>query len=103
MILLLLHVAETYWNRDHKWRATLAEAVFPFYLIHHPVIVVLAWETLPLGLGPWAEFGLLFAGTATACVGFYLIGREIRWLRPLIGLRATAATARSPRVSALSG
>lgn len=103
MILLLLHVAETYWNRDHRWRATLAEAVFPFYLIHHPVIVVLAWETLPLGLGPWAEFGLLFAGTATACVSFYLIGREIRWLRPLIGLRATPAPPRRSSMPALGG
>jgi glucan biosynthesis protein C len=87
-IVLLLHVAETYWNRDHRWRATLAEAVFPFYLVHHPVIVLLAWYTLPLGLGPWTEFGLLLVGTTGACLIFYLVGRELNWLRPLIGLRA---------------
>lgn len=94
MIVLLLHVAETYWNRDHRWRATLAEAVFPFYLVHHPAIVLLAWYTLPLGLGPWTEFGLLLGGTAGACLIFYLVGREVTWLRPLIGLRAR------PRIAA---
>ncbi|MGY4395219.1 glucan biosynthesis protein C [Sphingomonas sp. UYAg733] len=88
MIVTLLHIAETYWNRDHPWRATLGEAVFPFYIIHHPVIVVTAWFTLPLGLAPWTEFALLFGATASACLGFYLVGREINWLRPLIGLRA---------------
>lgn len=88
MIVMLLHVAETWWNHDHPWRAPLGEAVFPFYIIHHPVIVVTAWFTLPLGLAPWTEFALLFAATASACAAFYLAGREINWLRPLIGLRA---------------
>ena len=88
VILLLFHVAETRWNRDYPVRATLVEAVFPFYLIHHPVIVLLAWYTLPLDLNPWVEFALLLGGTASACLAFYLIGREINWLRPLIGLAA---------------
>ena len=91
MILLLLHVAETWWNHDHPWRATLAEAVFPFYLIHHPVLIVLAWFTLPLGLSLGAEFALLLAGTSGACLAFYLIGRKVNWLRPLIGLRGRPA------------
>ncbi|NML06996.1 acyltransferase family protein [Sphingomonas sp. G-3-2-10] len=86
MIVALFHIAQTWWNRDHPWRATLAEAVFPFYLIHHPVIVLLAWYSLPLKLSAGAEFVLLFTGTAAACLAFYLIGRDIGWLRPFIGL-----------------
>ncbi|MES2443142.1 MAG: acyltransferase family protein [Pseudomonadota bacterium] len=95
MILALFHIAETWWNRDHRWRATLAEAVFPFYLIHHPVIVLIAWTSLPLGLNPWLEFALLLGGTASACLSFYLIGRRILWLRPLIGL-ASKPVAKPP-------
>jgi glucan biosynthesis protein C len=87
MIVLLLHVAERYWNRDHPVRATLSEAVFPFYLIHHPVIVLLAWFTLPLALNPIAEFMLLLVGTIAACVAVYGVGRRLNWLRPMIGLR----------------
>lgn len=90
MILALFHIAETRWNRDHPWRQPLAEAVFPFYIVHHPAIVLIAWYSLPLGLGAPAEFALLLGGTATACAATYLIGRRIGWLRPLIGLNPLA-------------
>ncbi|MGN6376774.1 MAG: acyltransferase family protein [Sphingomonas sp.] len=88
MILLLLHVAQTRWNRDHPLRATLAEAVFPFYIIHHPLIIVTTWYLLPLGLGDGAMFLILLAVTIGGSLAFYGIGRRIRPLRPLIGLGA---------------
>ncbi len=94
MILLLFHAADRFLNRDHRWRATLGEAVFPFYLIHHGAIIVTAWFTLPLRLDPWAEFTVLLASTSAACVLFYLLGRAIGPLRPLIGLRARVAGGR---------
>jgi glucan biosynthesis protein C len=86
MILILFQLAECHLNRDHRWRATLAEAVFPLYIAHHPAIIVLAWFTLPWGLNAVAEFALLLGGTLAFAAAFYLIGREIVWLRPLIGL-----------------
>lgn len=86
MVLVLFHAASRWWNHDHVWRKPLAEAVFPFYLVHHPVIVLIAWYSLPLGLSAWAEFLLLLSGTVAACVVTYLVGRRIGWLRPLIGL-----------------
>ncbi|MBX3595709.1 acyltransferase family protein [Sphingomonas sp.] len=86
MILVLFHFADRMLNRDHRWRATIAEAVFPFYLIHQPVIVLIAWHTLPMGLSATVEFALLAAGTLAASTLFYLLGREVDWLRPLIGL-----------------
>lgn len=91
MILVLFHVAETWWNRDHAWRKPLAEAVFPFYIVHHPAIVLLAWYSLPLDWPPLAEFALLLGGTATVCVATYAIGRRINGLRPLIGLASKTA------------
>lgn len=91
MILALFHIAETQWNRDHAWRKPLAEAVFPFYIVHHPAIVLIAWYTLPLEFGPAAEFALLLGGTAAVCLAVYAIGRRIGWLGPLIGLASKPA------------
>lgn len=90
MILALFQLAHRWWNRDHSWRKPLAEAVFPFYLIHHPAIVLIAWYTLPLALPAGVEFLVLLGGTAAVCVAFYAIGRRIGWLRPLIGLAPRA-------------
>jgi peptidoglycan/LPS O-acetylase OafA/YrhL len=86
-IVALIGFAERHWNRDHRWRATLAEATFPFYMIHQTLIIVVEYGLLQLALPPLAEFVLLVAATVTGCWSFYLIGREIGWLRPLIGLK----------------
>ena len=66
----------------------LTEAVFPFYLIHQTIIVLVMYALLPAGLPGWAEFALLLAATTIGCIAFYWIGRSIAPLRPLIGLRA---------------
>ncbi|TGX52772.1 acyltransferase [Sphingomonas gei] len=86
VIVVLFHLAETWWNRDHRWRKPLAEAVFPFYIVHHPAIVLIAWYTLPLELGPATEFALLLGGTLAICLVVWAMGRKVGWLRPLIGL-----------------
>jgi glucan biosynthesis protein C len=89
-IVALIGIAELYWNRDRAIRPMLTEAVFPFYLIHQTIIVVVMWALLPAGLPGWAEFAILVASTIAGCWGFYLIGRAIPPLRPLIGLRGVA-------------
>lgn len=86
-IIALLGIADRFWNRDHPWRATLTEAVFPFYIVHQTIIVVVGWWLLRFGLPPAAEFAILVAATVAGCWAFYDIGRRIGWLRPLIGLR----------------
>ena len=87
VIIALIGVAERWWNRDRPIRATLTEAVFPFYIVHQTVIVVVAYWLLPYRLDAWAEFLILVAATVAGCLAFYLAGREIAPLRPLIGLR----------------
>ena len=83
----LIGIAERFWNRDREWRATLAEATFPFYIIHQTAIVLVEFWLKPLGIGPFGEFIVLVPATVTACWAFYVVGREIAWLRPLIGLK----------------
>lgn len=92
MVLALFHVADRWWNRDHRWRRPLCEAVFPAYLVHHPAIVLAAWYTLPLGLSPVVEFAVLTGCTVAACTLVYLLGRRVGWLRPLIGLASKPRT-----------
>ena len=87
-IIALIGIADRYWNRDAPWRAMLTEAVFPFYIIHQTIIVGTEWLLLPLNLPAGLEFAVLVATTIVGCWGFYLIGRRIGWMRPLIGLRA---------------
>jgi glucans biosynthesis protein C len=85
-IVALIGIADRYWNADHRWRPLLAEAVFPFYIIHQTIIVVVGYWLLGTTTGAPSRFGILIAATAGGCWIFYLVGRKVRWLRPLIGL-----------------
>ena len=86
-IVALVGIADRYWNRDHPRRAMLAEAVFPFYIIHQTIIVVVGWYLLRADVAALPSFLILLAATVAGCWLFYAIGRSIGWLRPLIGLQ----------------
>ena len=68
----------------------LSQAIFPVYILHQTIIVVLAWQLRPLALPPLLEgpllamltFGLAFAG--------YEAIRRAPPLRPLFGLKYRA-------------
>lgn len=89
-IVALVGIADRFTNRDHPWRAMLAEAVFPFYIIHQTIIVVVGWWLLQRQVAALPAFLILVAATVGGCWAFYLGGRRIDWLRPLIGLQRRA-------------
>ena len=86
-IVALIGIAEVYWNRDHRLRPMLTEAVFPFYIVHQTIIVLAMYALLPAALPGAVEFVLILAATVVGCVVFYRVGRRVPLLRPLIGLR----------------
>ncbi len=101
-IIALIGLADRYWNRDHRWRATLNEGVFPFYVIHQTVIVVVAYWVIGHGVPAAVQFAVLVAATVAGCWGFYLIGRAVPPLRPWIGLRGRASQTPSGRFATTS-
>lgn len=85
-IVALIGIADRWWNRDARIRPMLTEAIFPFYIIHQTIIVLVGWWLLPAALPNWAVFAILVAATVAGCWLFYLAGRAVPPLRPLIGL-----------------
>ncbi len=90
MVVALFHLADRHLNCDHRWRGTLGRAVFPAYIVHHPVIVLVTWFTLPWALDPWREAALLLVATLIACVAAYLLARAVPALGILLGVPAPA-------------
>ena len=73
--------------RDTPALRYLRDAVFPVYILHQTLIVVLAHNAQPLDLHPAIEGPLLVIATfALSFAGFELV-RRVRWLRPLFGLK----------------
>jgi glucans biosynthesis protein C len=65
----------------------LRAAVFPFYILHQTVIIVLTQAIKPLALRPIVEGPLLIAATFWLCALMFVVIRNARWLRPLFGMR----------------
>jgi membrane-bound acyltransferase YfiQ involved in biofilm formation len=59
MVMMLVGFASTFLTarpRGLQWAARMA---LPFYVLHHPVVVVVAALVVGMGIGMWAKFGLI--------------------------------------------
>jgi glucans biosynthesis protein C len=78
-------------NHPFRWLPWANSAVYPWYILHQSVIIVLAYWLVPLKLGGAVEPILVGGGTILFCwlLTSFVIQR-IKWLRPLFGLRPSA-------------
>ena len=74
-------------NADGPIRRTLTEAIFPFYIVHQTLIVVLAYNLNRLHMPVAIEATILVVATAAGCGLTYLIVRAVPLLRPVFGLK----------------
>ncbi|MGS1016980.1 acyltransferase family protein [Allosphingosinicella humi] len=87
IILALLGLAQRHLHRDGPARRYLTDAIFPYYIAHQTIIVLVGHALKPHGLGAGAEFAIILAATVTGCAATYELVRRVGWLRPLFGLR----------------
>ncbi len=80
--------AHRHLNRDNAARAYLTEAVFPVYILHQSLIVMIAHLIKPAKLAPGPESVVLIVLTLTISFGVFEIVRRLALLRPLFGLGA---------------
>ena len=90
MVLSILGWAHCKLNRPFRWLRWASESVYPWYILHQTVLIVLVFWLAPLQLEAVAEPLLLVAGTALGCWGLTSIVRRSDWLRPLFGLTRQA-------------
>ncbi len=92
-LLALLGWAQVWLAAPRRWVRWAREAVFPCYILHQTLLILLLYWLRSLQLGPWLEPALVLSGTVLGCALLYEgVIRRVRWLRPLFGLPL-----RSPR------
>jgi glucans biosynthesis protein C len=86
--LTALGFAKHYLNRDSKFRKLANEAIFPFYLLHQPVIVVVGYFVVSMDIPVLVKFVLITVTSFTIVAGLYwLVIRHINFLRLIFGLK----------------
>ncbi|GJM08680.1 MAG: hypothetical protein DHS20C11_09560 [Lysobacteraceae bacterium] len=84
----ILGFARQFLNKDRPWLAYANEAVYPFYILHQTVIVVLAYYVIQTSDTIGLKFPFLVTASLVVTLGLYeLFVRRSAWLRPLFGLK----------------
>ena len=83
----LLGFARRYLNVDNPLRAQANQAVLPFYILHLPVIIIVAFFLLTWNIPVLVKFLLIALVSFVIIIGLYLGVRRVPFLRFLFGMK----------------
>lgn len=86
VIVALLGFAQRRLERRNATLSYLTDAVFPYYILHQTIIVVLGYWLIPYRLPVLGEAAIIIGATLAGCILGYEIIRRVQVLRPLFGL-----------------
>ena len=89
-IFVLFGYAAVYLNRPSKTLAYCNRAVYPFYILHQTLTLILAYFIMDWDWGFWPKAALLTAGTFGGCLLLYqFLILPVKWIHPFFGLKST--------------
>jgi len=87
-ILTIIGYAATYLNKPSKTLTYANEAVYPFYILHQTVIIILGYYLKNVEMCLFAKFSIMAIGTLGITWLIYEFGiRRYIWIRPLFGMK----------------
>ena len=86
----VLYLGVKYLNFSNKWLVYCNGTVMPFYLVHQPVIIVLAFFAVQwAGVGLWIKLLVVMLGSLVISLGLIeLLIRPFAPIRTLVGMKA---------------
>ena len=89
-VLTVFALAHKFLNIKSSKLSYFNDAVYPFYILHQTLILVIGYNLSKLSLGPVIEPSLLILFTTLTCFIGYEIIRRTDFLRPFFGLKMKA-------------
>lgn len=88
-VLMTIGYGYTYLNKNHRWLPQLNAAVYPFYIVHQTVIVLIGYYVLTrTTLGVYSGFLVVsFASLAVCTATYLLLIRPFRLTRLFFGVK----------------
>ncbi len=87
-ILTITGYASVYLNKPSKMLSYANEAVYPFYILHQSVMMVLAYYLVNVDMAFFPKFSIMIIGTFGISWLIYEFGiRRYSFIRPLFGLK----------------
>ncbi len=80
--------ARQYLNRESRFRKLANEAIYPFYLLHQPVILILGFFLIKWEMSDFTRFLLLIVSSfVVTCSLYWFVVRPINFTRVIFGMK----------------
>jgi len=76
-----------YFNKDHKLRKVLNEAIYPFYLLHQPALIFVGYVVLQWDISYGMQAVLITALSLVFIISSYFIIKKFNFLRVVFGMK----------------
>jgi surface polysaccharide O-acyltransferase-like enzyme len=86
-VITVIAYGQHYLNRTHPWLKHVNAGLYPFYILHQTVIIMVGFYICQL---PWsisAKFWAVSFLTLITCLIIYFLIRPFRWTRVLFGMK----------------
>jgi glucan biosynthesis protein C len=83
----MLYIGMRYLDFTNKWLVYGRETILPFYLLHHPVIIAIAFFAVQLDAGITLKYLAVVLGSLLATLGLVELVKRITVLRGLLGMK----------------
>lgn len=88
LALFVLDVARAHWNTPGRVLAYGNESIMPFYLLHQPVIIVIAYYVVQWDAGLLTKMAVIVGGSFVATMALYeVLIRRVAPMRTLLGMK----------------
>jgi len=95
ILVFLLFVGIRFLNFRNRFLDYASEAVMPFYVLHHPVIVIIGFYVIQWSANLWIKHAVITLTALAATVALYEVGvRRFAAMRWLFGMRPLATPRR---------
>ncbi len=78
---------KTYFNKDHKYRKALNEAIYPFYLLHQPMLIFVGYVVLQWKVSYGLQAILIIILSLIAILLSYMVISKFNALRVAFGMK----------------
>src|SRR5690606_6113544 len=87
-ILALFGYASAYLNKPGNTLSYCNEAVYPFYILHQTIMIIICYYVMELDWNLFAKASILIVGTfGFSWIIYEFFIRRWKWIRPLFGLK----------------
>jgi peptidoglycan/LPS O-acetylase OafA/YrhL len=95
-VIIMLYVGMRFLDFTSKWLEYGQEAMMPFYMFHHPVIVAIAFYVVQWQAGILAKILVIVPASFVVTIGLTEIIRCVRPVRALFGMKTARRAASVP-------